>query len=329
MSKLKVGQIGIGHNHGSEKMATFRKLNDLYEVVGVAEPDPEWREKRGGFEQYDGLEWVSEEELLARDDVSVIAVETDVPDLIPTAMRCIEAGKHLHLDKPGGVTLEPFERLMKEAERRGLVVQMGYMYRNNPAVQLCFRAVREGWLGRVFEIHAVMNRMDGEDYRKWLQGFGVGGPMYIFGSHLIDLIVTMMGKPGRVHSFQKGTWPHMDDLNDNGLAVLEYPNATATVRAAVVEFEGYDRRQLVVCGDEGSIEIKPLEPPVMRMTLSKKRGKFKAGRHEVELPEIPGRYDEQIEELAHVVRGEMANPYPPAHDIVVHEATLRASGYSI
>ena len=329
MNKLKVGQIGIGHNHGSAKMETFRKLSDIYEVVGVAEADPAWREKRGDLKEYAGLEWTTEEELLGRDDVSVIAVETDVPDLVDTAMRCIEAGKHIHLDKPAGTTLGPFKRLLEEAERRDLVVQMGYMYRNNPAVEICFRAVREGWLGRVFEIHTVMNRIDNEEYRQWLLKFGCGGAMYIFGSHLIDLVISMMGRPDRIHAFQKNTWPDMDDLNDNGLAVFEYPNATATVRAAVVEHEGYKRRQLIVCGDEGSIEIKPLEPPVMRMTLAKDHGEFKAGCHDVPLRAIPGRYDEQITELAQVIRGEIPNPYPPAHDLLVQECTLLASGYTL
>ena len=90
--------------------------------------------------------------------------------------------------------------------------------------------------------------MDGADYRRWLSGFH-GGAMYIFGCHLIDLIVAMMGEPQRVVAYQKRTWPDADGLYDNGLAVLEYPHATATVRTAVVEVDGFKRRQLVICGD--------------------------------------------------------------------------------
>lgn len=326
MSKIKIGQIGIGHNHASEKMAAFRKLSDLYEVVGVVEPDPEWRQKRGGLAAYDGLKWMTEEELLNQDDLSLVVVETDVCDLAATAMRCIEAEKHIHMDKPGGETFEPFKTMMEEAWRKNLTVQMGYMFRNNPAIQFCFNAVREGWLGRVFEIHAVMSRMDGADYRKWLSQFH-GGAMYIFGCHLIDLIVTMLGKPERVVPFQKRTWTHMDNLYDNGLAVLEYPNATATVRTSVVEVEGFKRRQLVVCGDEGTLELKPIEPPTLRLTLSKDGGKFKAGCQEVECPPISGRYDDQVIELASIVRGEIGNPYSLEHELIVQKATLAAAGY--
>ena len=65
MKKIKIGQIGIGHNHGSEKMVALRELNDLFEVVGVVESDPVWKEKRSGLAAYKGLPFMTEEELFA------------------------------------------------------------------------------------------------------------------------------------------------------------------------------------------------------------------------------------------------------------------------
>ena len=34
---IKIGQIGIGHNHGEAKMKAVRKFPELFEVVGFAE----------------------------------------------------------------------------------------------------------------------------------------------------------------------------------------------------------------------------------------------------------------------------------------------------
>lgn len=328
--RIKVGQIGIGHNHASAKMATFRKLADQYEVVGVVEPDSEWRKKRGHDPAYRDLSWMTEEQLLNTKGLTVVAVETDVRDLVPTAARCIDAGMHLHLDKPGGESLAPFKQLLDQAGRRNLAVQMGYMYRNNPAVQFCLRAVSEGWLGQVFEVHSVMSLQQPLAYRQWLAQFR-GGTMYIFGCHLIDLIVRMLGKPDRVTPFQRQTQPEVK-LYDNGLAVLEYPRATATIRTAALEVEGYRRRQLVVCGDEGTIDIRPLEtfdtgsaqPLKLRLALSKPRDSYKKGYQEVVFPPMRGRYDEQLLELARIVRGEIANPYPLAHELMVQETLLAA-----
>lgn len=52
MKKIKIGQIGIGHNHGTERIRTLRRLTDYFEVVGVAEDDPRWRQERGGHDAY-------------------------------------------------------------------------------------------------------------------------------------------------------------------------------------------------------------------------------------------------------------------------------------
>ena len=94
MKKIKIGQIGIGHNHGSEKMASLRRLSDIFEVVGVVESDPEWLAKRGKLTPYEGLPFMTEEELFNVPGLEAVAVETDGFDLCPTALRCAERGVH-------------------------------------------------------------------------------------------------------------------------------------------------------------------------------------------------------------------------------------------
>lgn len=330
--RIKIGQIGTEHEHGSGKMSTLRKLTDNFEVVGVVEPDPAIRAKLANDPIYRGLNWMTEEELFNVKGLKAVAVETKVPDLVRTAARCIKAGMHIHLDKPGSETIGPFQKLIEDAGQRRLTVQLGYMYRNNPAVQFCFRAVREGWLGQIFEVHAVMSRPHPVAYRKYLSHFR-GGTTYIFGCHLIDLVVALLGKPDRVVPFLRQT---RDDVKvfDNGLVVLEYPRTTVTVRTASLEVEGYQRRQLVVCGDQGTIDIRPLEtldlrppqPPKLQLALANARDSFKKGYQDVTFPPMPGRYDVQLIEFARIIRGEIANPFPLAHELLVQQVLLAACG---
>jgi predicted dehydrogenase len=330
--RIKIGQIGTEHEHASGKMATFRKLADHYEVVGMVEPDPALRKKHEKDPVYRDLKWMTEEQLLNTKGLRAVAVETRIRDLVPTAARCIAAGMHLHLDKPGSETIGPFREMLAEAGRRGLAVQLGYMYRNNPAIQFCLRAVRQGWLGQVFEVHPVMSRKDSLAYRTWLGQFP-GGAMYNFGCHMIDLVVSVLGKPDRITPYLRQTLPDAK-VCDNALAVFEYPRATATIRTAVIEVEGYQRRQLVVCGDQGTIDIRPLEtfatrrkdPVKLRLALAEPRGPYKRGYQEVAFPPMVGRYDDQLIELARVIRGEIANPYPLAHELLVQECLLPACG---
>jgi predicted dehydrogenase len=202
---------------------------------------------------------------------------------------------------------------------------MGYMFRNNPAFQFCFQAVRAGWLGEVFELHAVISKKSPDATRRPLAEFS-GGTMFELGCHVIDATIAVMGPPQRVTPFIRRSRPELDQLADNALAVLEYPQATCTVRSTLLEVAGERRRQFVVCGTQGTIDIRPLEPPAVLLALDAPREAFRRGYQEVPLPDMPGRYDDQLQELARIIRGEIEHPYPPAHDLAVQETILRASG---
>ncbi len=324
-SQVKVGQIGTAHAHAGGKMETLRRLRDEYEVVGVVEPDPERRKTAERSPVYRGLKWMTEEELLGTPGLKVVAVETEVKDLLPTAARCIAAGMHIHLDKPAGQSLAEFRRVLDAASARRLTVQMGYMFRHNPAFRFCFQAVREGWLGRIFSVHGVMSKQQTAEARRPLLAYR-GGIMFELGCHLIDALATVLGKPDAVTPHGRRVRPELDNLLDSQLAVFDYPQATATIQACAVEVEGERRRQFTVCGTEGTIDIRPLEPPKLLLALSKPKGKYRKGYQELTLPAMPGRYDDQLIELARIVRGEKQSEYPPEHDLLVQDLVLRASG---
>ena len=65
---IKIGQIGIGHNHAAGKMETVRALPELFEVIGYAEENEEWVEKRGNRDCYKDLPRLTVEELIEKCD---------------------------------------------------------------------------------------------------------------------------------------------------------------------------------------------------------------------------------------------------------------------
>jgi hypothetical protein len=95
---------------------------------------------------YRDLTWMTEEQLLNTEGLQAVAVEVSSADdrIMDITGQCIEAGMHVHLDKPGGESFSAFKKVLDEAGRRKLAVQLGYMYRNNPAVQFCQRVVGDG-----------------------------------------------------------------------------------------------------------------------------------------------------------------------------------------
>ena len=106
MRRIKVGQIGIGHNHGEEKMKAVLHFPELFEVIGYAEENEEWISKRGQNSTYADLPRLSVDEVIERSDA--ILVESDVWDLTKYAKMCLDKGKHIHLDKPASGTLEEY-----------------------------------------------------------------------------------------------------------------------------------------------------------------------------------------------------------------------------
>ena len=327
MKKIKIGQIGIGHNHGEEKMLAARKFPELFEVIGYAEENEQWIEKRGNNKGYEGLPRLSVEEIIECSDA--VLIESDVWDLTKYAKMCVDAGKHMHMDKPASGTLAEYKYVLDTAKEKNLVVQLGYMYRYNPAVLKCLEHIKNGDLGEIYSINAEMSTFHPEPYKKWLTNFG-GGIMYILGSHLVDLIVYMMGEPNKTTSFLKHTGLDGVDFEDNNLAVLEYDKALARIFVSSVEVNGYGRRQLVVAGSKGTVNICPIEKGIHMTYADTAMGGKTYEDHKTVIPcednTAHGRYDDMMQDFYAYIMGTKQNPFTYEHDYMVQKVLSEIVG---
>ena len=320
MKKIKIGQIGIGHNHGEPKMLSVKKFPELFEVIGYAEENERWVEKRGSGKAYADLPRLSVEEVIRQSDA--VMIESDVWDLTKYAKMCVDAGKHIHMDKPASGTLEDYKYVLDTAKAKSLVVQLGYMYRYNPAVLKCFEHIKNGDLGEIYSINAEMSTFHSPAYKKWLTNFG-GGIMYILGCHLVDLIVYILGEPKKITSFLKHTGLDGVDFEDNNLAVLEYDRALARVFVSSVEVNGFGRRQLLVSGSKGTVRICPLERP-MTMTYSDKSiadDAYEDRKITISFEDhtADGRHDDMMQAFYAYITGAKQTPFTYEHDYLVQK----------
>lgn len=320
--KIKIGQIGVGHAHSS-KLEVYRASPD-YEVLGIVEPDVELRGRAEQEEPFRGLPWMSQQQLLETPGLQAVLVETRVRDLLDTAEACVAAGKHVHLDKPAGQSLAQYQKILDAAASKNLMVQMGYMYRYNPAIVMLHDFLKRGWLGEPFEVHTVMSKVIPRERRPELAEYP-GGIMFELGCHIIDLTVGVLGAPQKVTAYPRHSLAADDTLLDNMLAVFEYPKATATVKSSAIEIDGGDRRHFVVCGTEGTFHIQPLDDPRARVTLSQKRGDYPRGYQDVTFPKFT-RYTADAADMARVIRGEKTCDFSYQHDLAVQTALLQACG---
>lgn len=322
-ARFRIGQIGTTGAHASGKMMAMRSLKDRWEVAGIVEPEAHLLQRPETARAWQGLRVLTEEELLGLPDVQAVAVETRIGDATSTALRALRAGKHVHLEKPGGSSHADYKAMRLEAERRNLIVQMGYMLRYNPAFELLYRAAREKWLGDITEIDVFIGKLGDPQARNFIHQLP-GGGMFELGCHVIDTVITLLGVPKSVTAFST---PSKDDgTKDNQMAVFEYPRATAVVRCNFSDPFGDPRRRISVTGTEGTFEIVPMESRNVTLSLDRDHGSYRKGTQKFQFGQPSGRYDGEFIDLFRVLRGEKRFMWDAAHDIAVHEAVLRASG---
>ena len=90
-SKNRAAVLGIGHAHAAAKTKALRDSPD-FELAGVCEPNEELRRQYGGEPAYQGVGWLSINELLDDPSVQLVVVESLVQENLAYAQQAIEAG---------------------------------------------------------------------------------------------------------------------------------------------------------------------------------------------------------------------------------------------
>ena len=336
MDRIRIAQIGITHEHANGKMYSLRKLPEVFDIVGYVDDREFSKSPRFGndfVKPYEGLRKLTLDEAFNMPGLQAVTVEVPNNELVPVALRCMERNLAMHMDKPGGEDLALYKTLLNGCKERNLPFQMGFMFRGNPAFQFCIAAIRNKLIGEVFELEADMNHCyGGEAYQEYIGKFA-GGIMYNLGCHLIDFVVSALGRPENVTPFLKSAPGYPASVRNNCMAVLEYPHAIATLRSCSKDIANTDGRRMKIVGANGSIAFNPLErfdgkPVELSLNLAAAAGEFPAGKHTLRFPPQADRYEAQLLELARISRGEIANPYTYEHDYLVHEVTLAAAGYN-
>jgi len=129
MGKIKVGVIGVGYlgRFHAQKYAALENA----ELVGVADVSLEQANRVA--EECSCKAYTEYRELIELVDAVSIVVPTSLHHKV--ASDCLNAGVDVLLEKPITVTLEEADDLIRIAEEKSLVFQVGHLERFNPAVQ--------------------------------------------------------------------------------------------------------------------------------------------------------------------------------------------------
>ena len=126
--QIKVGVIGVGHL-GQHHVKHFATLPNT-DLIGVH--DINQNQAQAIARQFNTSIYNNIEELLAACNAVAIVTPTDQHATI--AEICINAGKHVFIEKPITKTIEEADLLLKLAKQNNIIVQVGHIERLNPAL---------------------------------------------------------------------------------------------------------------------------------------------------------------------------------------------------
>jgi len=265
MDPLRIGFVGTTAPHSFMFLDTLRLIPDAIERIMLVEPDSERVERSGCEYVYDNLDemiWAD------RPDVCFIMVPTDEAE--EPAMRCIQEGVPIVLDKHCTNTSESLQRIVEACQQYGVQMSCGYMQRYSPVARQMRAWVAAGLIGRpyCFDIRMVTTsaavRTKDPQFAWLFEKEKSGGGILIWlGCHYIDLIRYIFDREVSAVSAITGHLTEADsDVEDVASVSFELEDGTVgTLHCAYVMPEGFRNpydTSFSVWGSEGDLIWQPV-----------------------------------------------------------------------
>jgi predicted dehydrogenase len=149
-----IGVAVVGYGYWGPNL-----VRNFWEVPGaqlVTVCDLRVERLAGVRSRYPAVEITDDYEAVLRDPrVHVVAVATPVSSHYDLALRALQAGKHVFIEKPMAATTEQALRLVDEAQRRGLVIGVDHTFIYTGAIRKMRELVETGDLGDIYYYDSV------------------------------------------------------------------------------------------------------------------------------------------------------------------------------
>jgi scyllo-inositol 2-dehydrogenase (NADP+) len=200
------------------------------------------------------------DEMLSDKSIGMVAIATPNDTHVSYAKTCLEAGRHVVVDKPMAPTLAEAEELVRLAAERGRLISVYQDRRYDGAFLTVKKLIESGAFGKVAEYEARFDRFRlGPRAGAWREvpGFPAAGVLWDLGPHLIDGALVLFGEPESVYAVAlcQREIAKVDDAFD---VIFQYPRLRVTLRARIIAYA--PGPHLVVHGLEGSFIKFGMDP---------------------------------------------------------------------
>ncbi|OGV71042.1 MAG: hypothetical protein A3K19_03045 [Lentisphaerae bacterium RIFOXYB12_FULL_65_16] len=248
---LIIGAGGIAHRHIRGFLKTGRAR------LAIVEPDAQ---KRDAVRKDYGIERayadISEADLPGFDG-AVICAPAHVH--VPLARKCAEAGLPFLLEKPLAVTLDGVDELLDAVRSKGLLARVAYVRRVAEDTIAFATQVREGRIGTPKMCYINVS----QDFPKYRPDFQRtyyakkamgGGALLDAGSHMIDLLLWMLGPVSEVFSMYDRLVLEGTEVEDSALTSMRFASG-AMAQLSQNQFQKPNVATLEMIGTKGNLRF--------------------------------------------------------------------------
>jgi predicted dehydrogenase len=234
---------GVEHTGNSEIVALVtgheEKALKLGEKYGIS--------KHYSYDEYDTL--------LASNEIDAVYLALPNFDHAEYAVRTLEAGVHLLLEKPMAVSVEECERIIAASEQSGAKLMIAYRLHHDPGSLEALRIVRDNELGAVRMFSSVFSQQVAASNHRARNGYWAG-PVPDMGPYPLNAVRNLFGaEPIEVFAFGVCTDPQRFNFDDTVSVVLKFEHNR--VAQFCLTYNGGDVDEFRVVGNKGDLHSEP------------------------------------------------------------------------
>lgn len=252
----KVGVIGagvMGTAHGKTTHFCFKSGLVDGEFVGIAEPDPERRER---YARASGARLVTADadELIASPEINTVYVCTPTASHVELARNVLSLGKALFCEKPLAFNARDARVMRDAAKAAGVTHQVGLVMRFSPVITVTRDLINDPASGRPMTCTMVDDQffpIQGHYASTWRGDVSqVGaGTLLEHAIHDVDILISYFGRVKRVYGVTRHFFERagVEDLSN---AIIEFESGAVVSHTSIwhnVLHRGSSRRMHVTC----------------------------------------------------------------------------------
>jgi predicted dehydrogenase len=214
---------------------------------------------------YPGIRvWTALDDALRSSAIDAVYVASPVSLHAPHTIACLLAGKHVLCEKPVAMNYSEAQSMVAAARETRRLFGVAYYRRLFPKLIRAKQLIAEGAIGQPVlaeaNCHGWLNNQD----RGWLldPAMAGGGPLYDTGSHRIDAINFLFGRPVKATGLLSNV-VHRVAVEDSATALIDYESGSRGI-VDVRWNSRVARDQFRVIGTGGEIDLDPLNGPALR-----------------------------------------------------------------